>query len=97
MHSAESTAEERPIEVSDNIFADLGLKDAAEYNAKVQVALAIRRLVLERGITQKRAAVQVGVKQSDFSNIVNGRLDGISMERLANILNILGHSKLLND
>lgn len=79
-----------PVAISDNIFADLGLPDAEDYNARVQLALAVRRLIKERGITQKEAALQVGVKPSDLSNIVNGRLDGISMERLTNVLNHLG-------
>jgi predicted XRE-type DNA-binding protein len=95
-HRGKSIAEGRPVEVSDNIFADLGLKDAEEYNAKVHLALAIRRLIRERGITQKTAAAQAGVKQSDLSTIVNGRLDGISMERLTNVLNNLGQDVEIN-
>jgi predicted XRE-type DNA-binding protein len=88
-HGGNSIPVGRPIEVSDNLFADLGLKDAEEYNAKAQLALAIRRFIRERSITQKSVAAQAGVKQSDLSNIVNGRLDGISMERLTNVLNNL--------
>lgn len=80
---------------SDNIFADLGLEDAEEYNAKVELALAIRRLIKGRGMTQKAAAMLVGVKQSDLSNIVNGHLDGISMERLTNVLNNLDQDVLV--
>jgi predicted XRE-type DNA-binding protein len=89
-HRTGIAVEGHPIDVSENIFADLGLKDAEEYNAKVQLALAIRRLIREHGTMQKAAAAQAGVKQSDFSNIVNGRLDGISMERLTHVLNHLG-------
>ncbi len=80
---------------SENIFADLGLDDAEEYNAKVELALTIRRLVKERGGTQKAAAMRVGVKQSDLSNIINGRLDGISMERLTAVLNNLDQDVIL--
>lgn len=78
-----------PVDVSDNIFADLGLPDAEEHNAKAQLALAIRREIRSRGIKQKEAALQARIKQSDMSNIVNGRLDGIGLERLTNVLNNL--------
>jgi len=77
------------VAVSDNIFADLGLPNPEEYDARVQLALAVRRLIKEHGMTQKVAAVRSGIKQSDLSNIVNGHLDGISMERLTNVLNHL--------
>ncbi len=77
------------VEVGENIFADLGLPDAEEYNAKAQLALTIRRLITERRVTQKAAALQAGLEQSDLSNIVNGHLDGISMERLTTVLNHL--------
>lgn len=83
-------ADEGPsVAVSDNIFADLGLPNPEEYNARVQLALAVRRLIKEHGMTQKVAAVRAGIKQSDLSNIVNGHLDGISMELLTNVLNNL--------
>ncbi len=85
-----------PVAVSDNIFADLGLPDAEDFNARAQLALAIRRLIKERGITQKEAAFQASVKPSDLSNVVNGRLDGISMERLTNVLNQLGQDVEIN-
>jgi len=78
-----------PIDVSENIFADLGLPDAEEYNAKAQLALSIRRVIRSRGMTQKAAALQTGVHPPDMSNVVTGRLEGIGLERLASILNRL--------
>jgi predicted XRE-type DNA-binding protein len=77
------------VEGSDNVFADLGLPDAEEYNAKAQLAYAIRRVIKARGLSQRAAAVQAGVKQPDLSNIVRGALDGFSMDRLTTILNNL--------
>ncbi len=78
-----------PVDVSENIFADLGLPDAEEYNAKAQLAFSIRRVIRSRGMTQSAAALQTGVHPPDMSNVVNGRLDGIGLERLASILNRL--------
>lgn len=77
------------VEGSDNIFADLGLPDAEEYNAKAQLAYAIRRVIRARGLTQRVAAMQAGVKQPDMSNIVRGNLTGFGMDRLTAILNNL--------
>lgn len=78
-----------PVDVSENIFADLGLPDAEEYNAKAQLALSIRRVIRSRRMTQKAAALKTGVHPPDMSNVVNGRLDGIGLERLTSILNRL--------
>ncbi len=80
---------------SDNIFADLGLADAEEYNAKAQLAYAVRRVMKEHGLTQNAAALRAGVKQPDISNIVNGNLDGIGMERLTNVLNSLDQNIII--
>lgn len=92
MNSAEKSRlidEGAPVDVSENIFADLGLPDAEEYNAKAQLALSIRRILRSRGMTQRAAALQTGVHPPDMSNVVNGRLTGIGLERLTSILNRL--------
>lgn len=83
------------IEVHDgsgNVFEDLGLEDAGELTLKSDLAERIARAIRSRGMTPKRAADLVGVGQNDLSNIVNGRVDGISIERLFLVLNRLGYS-----
>ena len=60
------------IEGSDNIFADLGLPDAEEYYTKAQLAYAICDVLAARGLSQRRAAVIVGVAQPDLSANVWG-------------------------
>lgn len=44
----------------------------------------------ERGLTQAEAATIMGVDQPKVSAVVNGKLDGFSMERLYRFLNALG-------
>ena len=75
---------------SGNVFADLGLPDAAEELAKVDLAFEISRIIEERGLTQVQAAEIMGVDQPKVSALVRYRLDGFSTERLYRFLNALG-------
>jgi predicted XRE-type DNA-binding protein len=75
---------------SGNVFADLGLPDAPELQAKADLAFEISRTIDQRGLTQNEAAEILGVDQPKVSALVRGRLDGFSMERLYRFLNALG-------
>jgi len=75
---------------SGNVFADLGLPNADEEMAKVELAFEISRIIEERGLTQEQAADLIGVHQPKVSAVVRYRLDGFSMERLYRFLNALG-------
>jgi predicted XRE-type DNA-binding protein len=74
---------------SDNVFADLGLPDAEELLAKAQLASAISDIIDDRELTQAEAAELLGTTQPKVSNLVRGRLEGFSLERLARFLNSL--------
>jgi predicted XRE-type DNA-binding protein len=75
---------------SGNVFADLGLPNADEEAAKVDLAFEISQIIEERGLTQTQAAEVMGVDQPKVSALVRYRLDGFSMERLYRFLNALG-------
>ena len=75
---------------SDNVLVDLGFADAEEMSVKTQLAVQIIGTLRARRLTQSAAAQLTGLKQPDISNIVNTRLDGISVERLFLVLNRLG-------
>lgn len=75
---------------SGNVFADLGLPDAPELQAKADLAYEISRTIDQRSLTQVEAAEILGVDQPKVSALVRGRLDGFSMERLYRFLNALG-------
>jgi predicted XRE-type DNA-binding protein len=75
---------------SGNVFADLGLPDAPELQAKADLAYEISQTIDQRGLTQVEAAEILGVDQPKVSALVRGRLDGFSMERLSRFLNALG-------
>lgn len=74
---------------SGNVFADLKLPDAEELNAKAQVAYRICQILEERKLTQKQAAVVLGIDQPKISALLRGRLDGFSSDRLFRFLNAL--------
>ncbi len=77
------------VEGSGNVFADLGFADAEELLAKAGLASAISDIIKGRHLTQKAAAEVLGATQPKVSNLINGKLEGFSMERLARFLNTL--------
>jgi predicted XRE-type DNA-binding protein len=77
-------------ESSGNVFADLGLPNAPELQAKADLAWEISRTIDERELTQTQAAELLGIDQPKVSALVRGRLSGFSMERLYRFLNALG-------
>jgi predicted XRE-type DNA-binding protein len=76
-------------EGSGNVFADLGLPDSDELLVKARLASAISDIVTGRHLTQAEAADLLGTSQPTVSNLMNGRLEGFSLERLARFLNTL--------
>ena len=75
---------------SGNVFADLGLRNPRDRQAKAVVAIHIERLIEESGETQTQAAERMGLAQSDVSKIVNGHLSGFTLDRLFTCLTSLG-------
>ena len=74
---------------SGNVFEDLGLPQADELIAKAALANQIASIVTHRHLTQAEAAQALGTRQPKVSDLLSGRLDGFSMERLIRFLNAL--------
>jgi len=74
---------------TDNVFADLGLPDAAEQQTKTRLALAVNDLLKTRKLKQREAAELLGVPQPKVSALKNYRLDQFSVERLMEFLTAL--------
>jgi predicted XRE-type DNA-binding protein len=70
---------------SGNVFADLGLDDADELLAKAKLALIIKKVIRERGLTQIQASKFLGAPQADVSRLMNGKLGRFSTERLMHL------------
>lgn len=75
---------------SGNVFADLGFPDAETLLLKAQIVSTIGDLIREQGLTQTAAAHKMGLKQPDVSRLLDGRVDGFSLERLIGLLIMLG-------
>lgn len=75
---------------SGNVFADLGLPDSDELLAKAALADHIANVVRRRHLTQLEAAGVLGTGQPKVSELLAGKLDGFSIERLIRYLNALG-------
>jgi len=74
---------------SGNVFADLGLPNAEEFQAKAALANQIASIVAHRHLTQVEAAGILRTGQPKVSDLLTGRLDGFSIERLIRYLNAL--------
>jgi predicted XRE-type DNA-binding protein len=83
-------AENSVTESGGNVFADLGIKNAAEYLAKSALAIHIQSVIKKRRLTQDEAGQILGISQPKVCAMIKGRLDGFSTERLLRFLNILG-------
>jgi predicted XRE-type DNA-binding protein len=72
-----------------NIFADLKIPNAEEFNAKAKIAYQICGIMEERKLTQSAAADLLGIDQPKVSALMRGQLDGFSSDRLFRFLNAL--------
>ncbi|MBX9804644.1 MAG: helix-turn-helix domain-containing protein [Alphaproteobacteria bacterium] len=80
---------EKIIKASDNIFADLKIKEPEEVLAKAELARKIQKTIISRKLTQTQAARVLGLKQPDVSDLFRGRLHKFSIDRLIHLLNLL--------
>jgi predicted XRE-type DNA-binding protein len=83
-------SKEKAVRSSGNVFADLGLPDAAELDTKARLGAAINRVVERRRLTQAEAAAALGVSQPKISALLHYKLEGFSVERLMHFLVALG-------
>jgi len=84
-------AEDEVTVSSGNVFADLGLPNAEERDAKVRLGVAINNIVERDRLTQAAVATMLGINQPKVSALVNYKLEGFSVERLMRFLLKLGH------
>ncbi len=76
---------------SGNVFSDLGFpsSEAADLKVKAELTWQIYHRIKELGLTQVKAAEQLGVSQPDISKLMHGRHSGYSVDRLFSLLNAL--------
>ena len=76
---------------SGNIYADLGMGNPQEAQAKADLAHRIVDIIEGHKLTQVQAAKVLGVDQPKVSALMRGRLTDFSIERLLRFLLLLGH------
>jgi len=76
------------------VFADLGFTPAetAELTVKSSLITAISDTIKERKLTQLDAARLCGTDQPTLSKILRGRMESVTIDRLAAWLNALGRT-----
>ena len=74
---------------SGNVFADLRLENAGGKRTKVQLAVALNRVLDQAGLSQTEAAKRLSVNQPKISALRNYKLEGFSAERLIGFVTAL--------
>jgi predicted XRE-type DNA-binding protein len=79
-------------ESSGNVFADMGFTpaEAEELTAKSALILAVKDTIAQRSLTQKEAARLCGTDQPTLSKVMLGRMESVTIDRLAGWLTALG-------
>jgi len=73
---------------SGNVFKDLGFRDPEAENLRIRSDLMarLRKLIEDEGLTQAQTARMLGVSQPRVSDLVRGRIDLFSIDKLVNLL-----------
>ena len=71
---------------SGNVFKDLEIPNPEEYLAKARLAGIIYDIISERKLKRGKAATQLGISKSEVTELLNGRLNDFSIERLFGLL-----------
>jgi predicted XRE-type DNA-binding protein len=79
---------------SGNAFRDVGFTpaEAAELSAKSSLIDAISETIEQRELTQKDAAKICGTDQPTLSKVLRGRMESVTIDRLAAWLTALGRT-----
>ena len=81
---------------SGNVFADIGIENPEEALAKAKLITHIHDVIKKKKLTQKKAAILLGIDQPKVSALLCGKFSGFSLERLIRFLNALGADVTIN-
>ena len=73
-----------------NIFGELGLPDAENLRLRAQLMMEVRRYVEESGLTQAAAARALKTTQPRLNEVMKGRIEKCSIDRLVQMLAEVG-------
>ena len=75
---------------SANIFEELGLPDAENLKLRAQLMVEVREYVDESGLTQAAAARAMKTTQPRLNEVLKGKIDKCSIDRLVQMLAEVG-------
>jgi predicted XRE-type DNA-binding protein len=78
------------LESSGNIYADLGIEDAAKLKIKSDLVIQIIKAMKRLGLTQDQAAKRMGISQPKVSGMIRGDFSNLSERKLMDCLARLG-------
>jgi predicted XRE-type DNA-binding protein len=83
---------------SGDIFNDFGFSDeeAATLTIKASLFRTLQKALKDTAKTQKELAEMLGAPQPKISDIINGKVSGFSVERIASYLLKLGYNICLD-
>ena len=73
-------------ESSGNIFADLGLEDTEELQARGMIGYHVIKLLKTQGLKQREISSQLGIKQAEVSHLLNGHFSRFTTDKLLDFL-----------
>ena len=83
-------------ESSGNVFADMGLDDADELLTHAKLGYTIRKILEKRDLKQREISALLGIRQSEVSNLMNGKYHLFSEGRLFSFLNKLDRKVIVH-
>ena len=84
----------RKVKANENLFRTFGISSASARNLQIRSTLMIElaKFIEYRGMTQGQAAGYFGVSQPYISDLMNGRIDRVSIDKLVTMLDRAGQS-----
>jgi predicted XRE-type DNA-binding protein len=84
----------KTIEATENLFESFGVPSAIARNLQIRSSLMIEveKFIRSRSMTQAEAAKYFGVSQPYISDLMNGRIDRVSIDKLITLLDRAGQS-----
>lgn len=75
---------------SGNLFEDMGVPDAENMKVRAELIVEIRSLMEENGWTQTEAAKRFDISRTRLNDILRGRLEKATIDRLVTMLAAVG-------
>jgi predicted XRE-type DNA-binding protein len=76
-------------ESSGNVFADLGIDNAEELQARAMIGFHVVEIVNGKEMKQREVAQLLGIKQAEVSHLLNGHFSRFTVDKLLDFLKCL--------